>query len=89
MNTPQNKPVFSTDNFCLAVSLKAKECKLLHISKDSPRHAIFHFEDTPKRERLTRDFWDGKILIEPRLYNATQKELKTFLYDNSYVGKSE
>jgi hypothetical protein len=87
MNNKQPKPVFSTDNFCLAVSLKAKGCKLQHISKDNPRHAIFHFEDTPERERLTQDFWDGKTLIEPRLYNTTQKELKTLLYDNSYPTK--
>ncbi len=88
MNTKQSESIFSTDNFCLAVCLKAKGCRFLHISKDNPRHAIFHFEDTPEREKLTQDFWDGKTLIEPKLYNATQRELKTLLYDSSYPTKT-
>lgn len=88
MNTTQNKPVFSTDNFALAVFLKTKECRLLHISKDNPQHSVFHFEDSLERKKLTGDFWEGKGLIEPRLFYSTQKELKSFLYDNSYPVKT-
>lgn len=89
MNTTQNKSVFSTDNFPLAALLKTKACNLLRISKDNPRHAIFHFEDTPERERLTSDYWQGKASVEPKSYYNNQRELKTLLYDSSYVGKSE
>ena len=84
MNTKQHKPVFSTDNFPLAVFLKTKFCIYLRISKDNPRHATFHFEDTPERKKLTQDFWEGKGLVEPRTYYNNQRELKTLLYDNSY-----
>lgn len=89
MNTNQSKPTFSTDNFCLAVFLKTKSCKYLHITKDNPRHAIFHFENNPEREKLTNEFWEGTALVEPREFYNKQKELKTLLYDKSYVGKSE
>lgn len=85
MDTGQNKKlIFSTDNFALAVFLKTKSCRLLHISKDNPRHAIFNFEDTPERKRHTQDFWEGKGLVEPRSFYANQRELKTLLYDSSY-----
>lgn len=88
MNTKQpNKAIFSTDNFALAVFLKTKKCRLLHISKDNPRHAIFHFEDNPERKRHTQKFWEGKSLVEPRSFYANQRELKTLLYDSSYTTK--
>lgn len=88
MKTNQyNKPTFSTDNFALAVFLKTKQCKYLRISKDNPRHSIFHFEDTPEREKLTNDFWEGTALVEPRTFYNNQRELKTLLYDNSYTTK--
>lgn len=84
MNTKQHKPVFSTDNFPLAVFLKTKMCIYLHISKENPRHATFYFEDTPEREKLTNDYWQGKALVEPKAYYNNQRELKTLLYDSSY-----
>lgn len=89
MNIKQDKkPIFSTDNFGLATLLKTKACNLLHISKDNPRHAIFHFEDTPEREKLTNDYWEGKALVEPKSYYSNQRELKTLLYDSSYPTKT-
>jgi len=86
MPTKQTKSIFSTDNFPLAVFLKTKGCKYLQISKDNPRHAIFHFDDSPKREKLTNDYWADKALVEPKSYYNTQRELKTLLYDSSYSG---
>lgn len=87
MPIKQLKPIFSTDNFALAVFLKTKLCKYLRISKDNPRHATFHFEDTPEREKLTNEFWEGTALVEPRAFYNNQRELKTLLYDNSYPTK--
>lgn len=89
MNTKQfSKPVFSTDNFALAAFLKTRLCNCLHISKDNPRHAIFHFEDNPEREKLTQEFWGEKALVEPRSFYNSQRELKTLLYDDSYPIKT-
>lgn len=88
MDTTQNKAVFSTDNFALAIFLKTQNCNLLHIDKKDSRHASFDFEDTTERKKLTQDFWEGKGLVEPRLFCSIQKELKSFLYDNSYPVKT-
>lgn len=84
MSTKQSKSVFSTDNFALAIFLKTKSCRLLGITKKDYRHAIFNFDNTPEREKLTQDFWEGKGLVEPRSFYNNQRELKTLLYDNSY-----
>lgn len=89
MDTTQNKQVFSTDNFALAIFLKTQNCNLLHIDKKDSRHASFDFEDTVERKKLTQEFWEGKGLVEPRAFYTSQRELKTLLYDDSYVGKSE
>lgn len=88
MKDQNNKPLFSTDNFALAIFLKIKNCKLLQINKQNPRRAIFIFEDTPERERLTKDYWEGKTFVEPQSFYNTQRELKTLLYDNSYPVKT-
>jgi len=88
MNTTQNKPkLFSTDNFSLAIFLKAKGCRLLHIKKSQSRRSYFNFEDSPLRQTLTDDYWNEKGTIEPRLFYRTEKELKTLLYDNSYPAR--
>lgn len=87
MNPTPDKPTFSTDNFALATFLKAKVCILLHISKESPRRAVFIFDDTPERKKLTEEFWRGDSSVEPRSFYNSQRELKMFLYDNSYPNK--
>lgn len=88
MNTKQNKtPIFSTDNFVLAIFLKTSKCNLLHINKQNSKRSFFNFEDTPKRQRLTQKFWGGKARVEPRSFYNSQRELKTLLYDNSYPTK--
>jgi len=87
MNTQNKKPFFSTDNLCLGTFLKAKNCKLLHITRKTPKHAFFNFEDSSKREVLTRKFWNETASVEPRSFWVAQRELKTFLYDKSYPTK--
>lgn len=83
---PETK-LFSTDNFPLAIFLKTKGLQLLQIEK-KPRRSFFNFEDTPLRKQLTRDFWEGSGRIEPRAFYRAQRELKTFLYDDSYPAKT-
>lgn len=88
MNTTQNKPkVFSTDNFSLAIFLKAKGCNMLHVTKGKSRRSFFNFEDSPLRQKLTNDYWNEKGTVEPRDFYRTEKELKMLLYDNSYPTK--
>jgi len=84
MNTQNKKPFFHTDNLPLATFLKTKGCNLLHITRETPKHAFFGFEDDSTREALTRKFWSGKGLVEPRSFCIAQRELKTFLYDQSF-----
>lgn len=89
MNIQNKKPVFSTDNLPLATFLKAKGCRLLHITRKTPKHAFFNFEETSERKKLTKNFWDGNALAEPRSFCIAQRELKTFLYDKSYLARSQ
>ncbi len=89
MYATQNKPIFSTDNFCLAAFLKTKKCNLLHISKKNSRRAFFNFEDSQLRKQLTSDFWNEKSSVEPRAFYNAQRELKTLLYDKSYPANDQ
>ena len=89
MHIPKDKKsVFSTDNFPLAIYLKSKNCKLLHVSKKNPKRAFFNFEESQLRKQLTNDFWNEKALVEPRAFYNAQRELKSFLYDKSYPAKT-
>lgn len=89
MITKNNKTIFSTDNLCLATFLKAKKCKALHITRKTPKHAFFNFENTAELKKLIKKFWDETSLIEPRSFYLALRELKTFLYDKSYPIKNE
>ena len=89
MITKNNKTIFSTDNLCLATFLKAKKCKALHITRKTPKHAFFNFEESSLRKQLTNDFWGEEALVEPRAFYNAQKELKSFLYDRSYPIKND
>ncbi len=89
MNTQNKKTIFSTDNLPLATFLKAKGCKLLHITRKTPKHAFFNFENCPKRKDLTKEFWNENGSVEPRSFCIAQRELKTFLYDQSYPTGNE
>jgi len=84
-NIKQSKNIFSTSNFALAIYLKSKMCRLLHITKNDSNHATFDFENTAKREELTKEFWEDSGLVEPKRFYNSQRELKSLLYqDGNY-----
>ncbi|MDP3973936.1 MAG: DUF5659 domain-containing protein [Candidatus Daviesbacteria bacterium] len=72
--------VFESDNFPLCAYLLSKSCLLLMVKKDNPKRAVFVFEDTPDRERLTNDFFSSRGSVEPNSYFAAQRNLKQLIY---------
>jgi len=82
-NIKQSKNIFSTQNFALAAFLKARQCKLIAITKDDTRHATFEFEDSEELHSLVKEFWESSGLVEPKNFYNSQRELKSLLYDGS------
>lgn len=71
---------FSTDSFPLASYLLAKSCNLTIIDKANPRRALFVFQESIERKRLTEEFLTHQGLVEPHKFFSAQKDLKQMLY---------
>jgi hypothetical protein len=77
--------LITTDNLILATILRLHNCGLVGIDKTDPRRAVFQFAETPLSQQLVTTFWNGTLSVEPRAFSSAQKDLKTMLYDRSYV----
>lgn len=71
---------FSTDSFPLASYLLAKSCTLTLIDKANPRRALFVFQESEERQKLTKEFLSHTGLVEPHKFFSSQKDLKQMLY---------
>lgn len=75
-----NQNVFSTDSFQLAAFLLVESIPLLNTDKRNVRRVLFIFEDSPLRQKLTKDFLTYKALVEPHRFFSAQKDLKQMIY---------
>jgi hypothetical protein len=62
---PEN--TFSTSDIYVASLLRTAGVKFLAIRKDGPR-GFFIFEDSPAREKLVVDFFNGEAVLNVRQY---------------------
>jgi len=76
----QNSNRFVTDLLPLVSVLHYFNFPVLSISQKSPRHAYFEFADTEKLRDTSNRYWNGELLVEPKRFFATTKEIKARLY---------
>ena len=73
---------FTLSDFYLAAFLRAKGFRLINITKDDPRRALFIFEDKEDRQSLVEDFMFGRAQLEPKGFVSAIKELKQLLHSD-------
>ncbi len=78
MDRMKNNGTYSTTDFWLSGFLKAKGLKIIDVRKESSR-SIFIFEDEPRREELTREFYNNG-LIEVGLFKSALQDLKSIIH---------
>jgi len=82
---------FDTEDFGQAVALLSKGYEIIDMHpKENSRRVVFHFEITPTIERAAQDYWNGKLQVDAKQYQAESKNLKTRLYgvQNENTGRT-
>jgi len=72
---------FITDFLPLIAVLAYHEFPIVSIKKDTPRHAYFCFSETGQLKDIANRFWNGQLLVEPKRFFSTLKEIKSRLYE--------
>ena len=71
---------FATTDFPLAASLISVGYKLRVIDRQPTGRAEFIFDRSASLDTTIQAFWCGDLRIEPKLFFANQKMLKSQLY---------
>jgi hypothetical protein len=82
---------FDTEDFGQAVALLSKGYEIIDMHpKENNRRVVFHFEITPTIEQAAQDYWNGKLQVDAKQYQAESKNLKTRLYgvQNENTGRT-
>lgn len=70
---------YQVSDFYLAAFLKAKQMKLIDISREG-RRVTFVFEDREDRQQITKDFYnDGNVQVNPFIHAI--QDLKSIIYN--------
>lgn len=54
---------------------------LIAIDKSDSRKCVFHLEKTDDSENILENFYQGKLLVEPKRFVSIQKETKGRIYN--------
>lgn len=71
---------FQTSDLALAITLSLWE-PICSVNKSNPRRAIFFFNRTKKLDDLIKNYWDGKLNVEPQSFFHRLKLTKTRIYE--------
>jgi len=54
--------------------------RLIRIDRSEPRRCVFSLSWSEKADEVIEQFFDGKLLVDPRRFIAIQKDLKSRIY---------
>lgn len=78
--------VFETSDFPLAITLLSFGFIIENFDVTEPRKIKFLFEKTGRLEKLINDYWDNKVLVNPKTFFNAEKELKSRMHQIREVG---
>jgi hypothetical protein len=67
---------YRVSDFQLAVALLTLGCELFDIDRTNIRRQVFLFYSSPELERASRDFFQDKLLLNPRAVMSNARFLK-------------
>lgn len=67
---------YRVSDFQLAVALVTLGCELFDIDRTNIRRQVFQFRQTPELEKATQDFFQDKLLLNPRAVMTNARFLK-------------
>jgi hypothetical protein len=84
----QQDKVIEIDSFQLASTLRAHGFALVGLKRLAPRKATFLFEDSATLRNVIKQYYAGRVSLDPRQVFLAQDELKQLLY-GGYLNKPE
>ncbi|PIP30675.1 hypothetical protein COZ22_01405 [bacterium (Candidatus Howlettbacteria) CG_4_10_14_3_um_filter_37_10] len=78
-----NQLIYSTNDFALAVTLLCLGFIIINLDKTNPVKVYFLFERSNRLDQAINDFWNNQILVNPKVFFNTQKELKARIYSSN------
>jgi hypothetical protein len=73
--------LMDTQDMGLAVALLCKNYELVDLERPlSGKRITFRFQGKNGLNQAARDYWSGKLLVDPKQYWNESKNLKTRLY---------
>lgn len=72
---------YQTTDFLICNALVYFDHELEEVDKSNPSRCIFNIRKKRDTEELIKKFYRGLLLVEPKKFQAIQKELKSRLYN--------
>lgn len=67
---------FQTSEFGLVATLLCSDFYVDHVDDSNSSRVIFFFKQSDKLADTLKNYWEGKLRIEPKTYWNTLRELK-------------
>ncbi len=74
---------FATSDYCLATTLITLGYRLVGLDRKDPKRVFFEFQPTIQLEKNVEAYWDNQLLVSPRDFFNSQRQLKSRLYTES------
>lgn len=72
---------YKTSDLNICVVLQYFNHRLITVDKSDHNKCIFSIEETESTAKILEDFYQGKLLVEPKRFISIQKETKGRIYN--------
>jgi len=81
MSKNSNENYYKTSDLTICVILQYFNHQLIAVDKSDHSKCIFLLEETENTPMILEDFYQGKLLVEPKRFVSIQKETKGRIYN--------
>lgn len=73
--------IYETSDLTICVILQYFKHELIDVDKTNPPRCIFHIQRKKNTNKILEEFYQGELLVEPKLFVSIQKETKGRIYN--------
>lgn len=73
--------LYATSDLTICVILQYFNHRLMTVDRSDHSKCIFFLEETKNTPMILEDFYQGKLLVEPKRFVSIQKETKGRIYN--------
>lgn len=76
-----NENYYETSDLIICVVLQYFKHELIDVNKTNPRRCIFRIQRKKNTDKILEEFYQGDLLVEPKLFSSIQKNTKGRIYN--------